>query len=560
MALRMLMLDKKLREKRGFFDELKSVDFSQREAELAQSIEEAKTDEERAAVEEAIAEFEKEKRENEEARAALEKEIGEIELEIADLERDDQPKEQEDKKEENRGMEKVAEKRGLLYRVSEERRAMILNAPETRDFVEQIKTAVMEKRAITGAGLTIPDVMLDLIRENVFEYSKLVNRVRLRSISGEARQTIAGTVPEAVWTEMCANLNELSFAFNQVTIDGYKVGGYVALCNAILQDSYLDMAAEIVTMLGQAVGFALDKAILYGKGAAGKMPLGIVTRLAQTQKPSDYPVNAPAWVDLHTTNILQIATGKTGAEFFQELIKDIGATRTPYARGNMFWAMNSVTYNQMMSNATVIDATGAIVARVNGVMPVVGGDIVVLEFIPDGDIIGGFGDLYLLGERRGIVVDQSEHVQFIQDNTVFRATARYDGLPVIPKAFVAININGQAPTTEMDFAYDFANRSAALSALSIASATLAPAFDEGVTSYTASTTEASGKITATAKDPSATVKIYVNGAGVASDTPTWNDGENVVLVNVTNGLNEQNYTVIVTKTAVAKMAAKAASK
>lgn len=67
----------------------------------------------------------------------------------------------------------------------------------------------------------------------------------------------------------------------------------------------------------------------------------------------------------------------------------------------MFWAMNSVTYNQMMSNATVIDATGAIVARVNGVMPVVGGDIVVLEFIPDGDIIGGFGDLYLLGERRG---------------------------------------------------------------------------------------------------------------------------------------------------------------
>ena len=74
MALRMLMLDKKLREKRGFFDELKSVDFSQREAELAQSIEEAKTDEERAAVEEAIAEFESEKRENEEARAALEKE------------------------------------------------------------------------------------------------------------------------------------------------------------------------------------------------------------------------------------------------------------------------------------------------------------------------------------------------------------------------------------------------------------------------------------------------------------------------------------------------------
>lgn len=554
MALKMLMLDKKLREKRSFFDELKKVDFSQREAEITALIEEAKTDEERAAVEEAIDKFESEKRENEEARAELEKEIGEIESEIADLEREESAEKPEEKKEENRGMEKM-EARSLLYRIPAERREMILNAPETRDFVEQIKDAVIEKRAITGAGLTIPVVLLDLIRENVFEYSKLINRVRLRTISGEGRQTIAGLVPEAVWTEMCGNLNELSYAFNQVTVDGYKVGGYVALCNAILQDSYLDMAAEIVTMLGQSVGFAIDKAILYGKGAASKMPLGIVTRLVQTQKPSDYPVNAPAWVDLHTTNILQIAAGKTGAEFFQELIKAIGATRTPYARGNMFWAMNSVTYNQMMSNATVIDANGAIVARVNGVMPVVGGDIVVLEFIPDGDIIGGYGDLYLLGERRGIMIDQSEHVQFLQDNTVFRATARYDGLPVIPKAFVAININGQAPTTEMDFAYDFANRSAALSALSIASATLSPTFGADVTSYTASTTAESGAITATAKDPSATVKIYVNGAGVASNTPTWNTGENVVLVNVTNGLNEQNYTVIVTKTA-----AKSASK
>ena len=558
MALKMLMLDKKLREKRSALEELEKIDFATREVELGKAIEEAETQEQRETVEDAVNTFESERKENADARAALEEEISDIEAEIANLERDDSAKEKEsdEKKEESRGMERETEKRGLMYRIPAERREMILNAPETRDFVEEIKTAVMEKRTISGAGLTIPIVLLDLIRENVFEYSKLVNRVRLRSISGEARQTIAGTVPEAVWTEMCANLNELSFAFNQVTIDGYKVGGYVSLCNAILQDSYLDMAAEIVTMLGQAIGFALDKAILYGKGASGKMPLGVVTRLAQKAKPGDYPVNAPEWIDLHTTNILQIAAGKTGAEFFQELIKDIGATRTPYARGNMFWAMNSVTYNQMMSNATVIDATGAIVARVNGVMPVVGGDIVVLEFIPDGDIIGGFGDLYLLGERRGIVIDQSEHVQFIQDNTVFRATARYDGLPVIPKAFVVININGQAPTTSMDFAYDFANRSAALSALSIASATLAPTFNADVTSYTASTTAESGAITATAKDTSATVKIYVNGAGVASDTPTWNAGENVVLVNVTNGLNEQNYTVIVTKTAAAKSAAK----
>ena len=48
----------------------------------------------------------------------------------------------------------------------------------------------------------------------------------------------------------------------------------------------------------------MDKAILYGKGTG--MPLGIVPRLAQQSAPANYPANAPAWVDLHTTNIKQI--------------------------------------------------------------------------------------------------------------------------------------------------------------------------------------------------------------------------------------------------------------
>lgn len=556
MALKKLLLAKRLKEKQAELAELKNIDFSTRESELERAIEEAETREEQDIVQEEIEVFETDKKEHEEKCSDLEREIGEINMEIEEMEKDEsQSEKQSEYKEDTKAVEN-RENRGLLYRVTPERRAAILNAPETREFMDEVKIVIREKRSISGADLTIPDIMLDLIRENIFEYSKLVRRVRLRAISGEGRQTIAGTVPEGIWTEMCANLNELSFGFNQITIDGYKVGGYIAICNAILQDSYLDLAAEIINMLGQAIGYALDKAIIYGKGASGKMPLGIVTRLAQTSKPSDYPANAPAWVDLHTTNILTINSDTTGAEFFQELVKDIGATGNTYARGNMFWAMNSVTYNKLMSNATVIDATGAIVARVNGVMPVVGGDIDVLEFIPDGDIIGGYGELYLLGERHGMVIGQSEHVQFIQDNTVFKATARYDGIPVIPKGFVAININGVAPTTSMDFAYDFANKSAELAALSIASATLSPAFEAGITTYTASTTAASGAITATAKDPSATVKIYVNGTGVASDTPTWLEGRNVVLVQVTNGLNEQNYTVVVTKTGAESFAAK----
>ena len=54
------------------------------------------------------------------------------------------------------------------------------------------------------------------------------------------------------------------FSFNQIELDGYKVGGYIAICNATLEDSDLNLASEILNMIGQAIGLALDKPILYG--------------------------------------------------------------------------------------------------------------------------------------------------------------------------------------------------------------------------------------------------------------------------------------------------------
>lgn len=169
--------------------------------------------------------------------------------------------------------------------LSMEQRKTIVERDDIKDFLTQLRSMKGQQRAISGAELTIPVVFLDLISENMYRYSKLLNRVRVRNVTGEARQTIAGTVPEAVWTEMCGAINELSFVFNQVTLDGYKVAGFVPVCNSLLEDNDINLASWIVEMISESIGLAMDKAILYGKGAAGKMPLGIVTRLAQASKP-----------------------------------------------------------------------------------------------------------------------------------------------------------------------------------------------------------------------------------------------------------------------------------
>lgn len=349
-----------------------------------------------------------------------------------------------------------AETRTRFFGMTAQQRDAFMARGDVKEFLQRTRELAHEKRSVTGAELLIPNVVLDLLRQNIGEYSKLISKVNWRYVPGQARQTVPGAIPEAVWTEMCAKLNELAVSFAAVEVDGYKVGGFIAICNAVLEDSDISLAQEIITSLGAAIGYAMDKAILYGTGI--KMPLGIVTRLAQASKPDNYPATARAWVDLHTTNIQTItAANSTGVKLFQNVLKCFGAAKSKYSRGVKFWAMNETTYNTFMAESLSINATGAVVAGMNGAMPVVGGDVVTLDFIPDNNIIAGYGDLYLLAERAGTSLAQSEHALFTADQTVFKGTARYDGLPVIAEGFVAIGINATAPTTSMAFAEDSAN-------------------------------------------------------------------------------------------------------
>lgn len=66
--------------------------------------------------------------------------------------------------------------------------------------------------------------------------------------------------------------------------------------------------------------------------------------------------------------------------------------------------------------------------------------------------------------------------------------------------------------------------------------------------YTATTTNATNKITAVAVDESAAVSIIVNGTEHVNGTAaTWNVGENLVEIIVTNGTAQRIYEIVVEK-------------
>ena len=449
MALKTLMLRRSIDLKKKELEELRKKDseFQTREAELENAIAEAQTQEQQTAVQEAVEQFDTEKNAHTAAVSALQGEIDDLERQLQ--EEEEKTPQREGKPADERKDEKNMNTRVKFFGMSMQERDAFLGKDEVKNWLERARELGRQKRTITGAELTIPTSVLDLMRENVGSYSKLYKYVRVRKVKGKARQNVMGAIPEGIWIEMVGALDELDLSFGNAEMDGYKVGGYFAIPNSTLEDSDLALATELITALLQAIGIGLDKAIIYGTGT--KMPRGILPRLAETEAPEDSNVKV-TWKDLHESNIIKI-TGKTDLQLFKAIIEGSGAAKSQYSRGGKFWAMNETTKTKLLANSLGVNAAAAITAGMQGTMPVIGGAIEELGFMPDGVIVGGYGDLYLLVEREGAQVAQSEHARFTEDQTVLKGSARYDGTPVIAEGFVAMDINGnEISATAVTFA------------------------------------------------------------------------------------------------------------
>ena len=478
MALKQIILGDKLRKARERLEQAQHkaeearsqrTALETREAELTQAREEVTEDttpEEQQVLEEQINAWMEQEEALQETEAQISQEIEEAQQEIADLQQQldevnargaAKPKTPENTKPEERKEHTAmnTNTRKLWFGMDHQERDAFVAREDVKAFAQRVRDLIGEKRTVKGAELTIPVVMLPLIRTVAEESSKLIKHVNLQRVRGESRANVTGLIPEAVWTDMCGKINEVEWAFGQIEMDGYKVAAGLYLCNAIVEDSDLDLITEVLNMLGKAIGLALDKAILYGTGT--KMPMGIVTRLAQTDEPEGYSANAPEWKNLSATNLLAV-TGKTGAELFKALVEATGAINSDYAAGTTFWAMNRKTKIKLVSHALSINAAGAVVTGLDNTMPVIGGKIEELNFIPDDVIIGGYGDMYTLVERADMKCAFSTEFRFMDDQTAFKGTARYDGMPVVADAFVAIGIGGTKPAAgAVTFAQDKAN-------------------------------------------------------------------------------------------------------
>lgn len=440
MALRALMVKRKIDLMKAALEGLRTAgeEFTTREAALEKAIAEAETEEEQAAVDEEVSKFETEKKEHDDKVAQLTADIADAEKELEDIEAETPAPPAADTQRSTQEV-KVMETRAFFGMNMQERDAFF-KRDDVKKWIGEVRSMLGDpagsvKRGITNGGYTIPAVVLPLIYSEAEKSSKLLKYVRQPNVPGTSRQVIMGDVPEGVWTEMCGKINEGALTFTQVELDGYKVGCFIPVCNALLEDSDIALATEIISALGQGLGYALDKAIVFGTGT--KMPVGMAINIAAGSKVS--------------------LANKTGVALFQAIVKGTGKLK--HRRGSLVWIMNEQTHLDLIAEAMNFNAAAAVVSGLDSKMPVIGGDIVEEDFVKDGEIIVGSGQRYVCARRAGIKTAVSTEFKFTDDQTVFKATARYDGKPVFNDAFMAFGMTG-SPTAAIDSGHGFVSDTA----------------------------------------------------------------------------------------------------
>ena len=259
MALRQLILNKKIQERSALLTQLRADEnkLKDEEVELEKALDEAETDEEVKVVEDSADELEKKIKEKSDEITKLETEKAELEAELSKIE-DEQTDENTDEVEEKT---KDGEKRKMGKKVE------VRNTQDNKDFANYIRTQGSEVRSLnTTSGAVLVPVE---VSQNVLELKDgqvdLTAYVTAQEVgTGQGKFPVAKRAAAILATkEELADIAEIADPlFIDVEYSAKTRIGQIAFSNELIEDSAIDVVAYAEKQMQRMVRNTNNKGIL----------------------------------------------------------------------------------------------------------------------------------------------------------------------------------------------------------------------------------------------------------------------------------------------------------
>lgn len=402
--------------------------------------------------------------------------------------------------------------------------------------IEGMKSGNM-KQTLTDYDVVLPKTVIDSVFEDITEAHSLLDAINFMPTGPlvEILVSVQDGRHLATWDVLTAEITkELTAGFSKIDLSQKKLSAFIPIGKAMLDLGPAWLDRYVRTILSEAIANGLEKAIIDGTGL--NQPCGMRRN----------PNSA-----LDPTNGYAVLTAVPVAAFSPEVYGGIlaslakGPNDLYRAISEVLLIVNPVDYFTKIMPATIFQKPDG--SYVTNIFPFPT-RVIQSACMPNNEAIIGIGKRYFmaLGTSKGGKIEYSDEYRFLEDERVYLTKLYGNGKPLDSTSFKRLDITNLKPNYPIVKTTPLVD--ATLASLTMGAVEISPAFNSAVHYYTAATTNATNTVTATAKDPGATITAKLNNVTAnLGSALTWVTGINVVEITVTNGGTKETYALAVTK-------------
>ena len=396
------------------------------------------------------------------------------------------------------------------------------------------------KQALSDFNVILPVTVIDAVFEDLTEDHPLLEAISFMP-TGALVEILVNTQDGrhlATWDQLCSEIvKELTGGFRKLDLTQKKLSAFLPICKAMLDlgPAWLDRYVRVI--LAEAIANGLESGIIDGSG------LDEPTGMRRDPNSALDPVDGYGLIASIPFNEISPAT--YGALLAELSVSPNGLNRKI---SEVIFIVNPLDYFTKIMPATSFRRPDGTYAYDIFPFPT---RVIQSVYQPVNEAIIGLPKRYFmgLGTSKGGRIEYSDEYRFLEDERVYLTKLYGNGMPLDSRSFRRLDITDLRPVYPIVRTTPYVD--ARLDGLKVADGAVAisPAFNADVHYYTAETTNAADLVAATAKDTNAVITATLNGEETDLATnQTWAEGQNVIVITVTNGGVVETYILVVTYT------------
>ena len=278
-----------------------------------------------------------------------------------------------------------------------------------------------EKRAdsfntLTGSAAVVPTQTLNEVIKQARDTNGLFNEVRIFNVPSNLSVPVGTPTDAASWHTEGATVDRGSVTSTAVTFTGRELIKVLSMSAAVKRMELKAFERYITDELKNSVADAVGAAIVSGSGNG--QPTGILSGIT--------------WTDANTVS--------TTALTADNLLAAVAKMPAGYAGGAKFAMSTATLFGQVYTLKDGNERYLFTDPAAGGVRRLFGFEIVIDDNIPAGTVLFGNFRYYGVNIPEGVAVEVSRESGFTSGLIDFRALCIADGKPIVPDAFVKIEV------------------------------------------------------------------------------------------------------------------------